>query len=1729
MKKAILITISIIAMISLIFYYGLKVNESKYSEFAGNGYIISKIYDEEGNFLKSEKFYFNEGTKYKSNYNNEIVFENANKEESKVTIDSFIHYDNGSLSVLKKSAILNLDNISKETTIKYYNIYSGTILENKNSIYSIENVKTKVDFSNFIVKINDNKYILIGKNITLKLDNTEKKLENGYYEIEYIEGDIIRIENNEVTYQNVPTNVKILLGNGINIDAKTKYISKDGENILNLNEMTIDSNDNIELIPEEEKKQEEENNEGQESEEGNKHNPISGLGSGIIGTDNGNEGEEEVNENLKEIDPQFTVTEMSSTSNKFQAAVSINDPSNLLVDDITIRIIDSASNKLVYQTKELQGTMNIGIEVENLVPETSYIFLVTSSYNKGGNLYSKDFVQKSFMTESVGVSIKKDYFTTDTLAFVAEKKYYSSIKSFDATLLDKNDRIIKTITVSFDGVTSNEFSFDNLNGNSVYNLRISNYLYDDSIITDSYISDESYKTLKRRPNMGTVGFNIDKKNSNFTLKLSNVEDPDNGITQYRYEIYDARNFDAPVQVVEKNNTASIDVRVDDINLQRGLPYTFKVVALFNDNEKVYEYESEYSDVMKMDGVQFPTVSFEAQEVTFEKIQGNIIIRDDGNTISLDEGSKMTIIYTDSVGISKTFTASGNLKIPININYLRKNETYTISVYAKVDLQDGNEPIDSCFIGSTIVMTKDTNPMYLTYQVNNADTSNTFTINARLSSYQTYDTTLEANTMSGLIFNLYEGTSVNGTLVKTVRKVDRNLNEYISELKSDYYDKNFTITPSLFNLRNQDLKAEYYTIEVQEAYDYTTYKNKIEIKNNIITTKALGYIPSLPDDLNDALSVTVIRNKDVSSALYRDDLDGDTVVGYRARALYDNSNKYAKSIVYNLHNSNGDIIETKEVNVPEDGTINPVSFMIKDGTSFDTQDTDFRRGNEYYFSYYVNLDLNFDGTSESTYPSDPSIILKSKIQYPNKQFPRVKMYPSTSTANSFTWKYTITDVDYALVENKFFYLLDGRDKGSIELVTTSNYRDVTFSSLSEGYLDVGIRIALMKKNENINTEQLIYQKFYSGYSAPSYKYSVYKEVNRVLFSFNDYQTNSFYNRVAGARIEFKAGGQTIVKDYLSINDGNIVVDYSDLESMMGLNITPTVYLYYDSGITGYETGYSTTALQMVDNNTADYDGKYYYMNTSSSFQTSNVPDRSLFNISLDTNTSKMSILNKKTNITKILDITQEPGGISHNYELMMPKAIKEQVGVNITDSTFYFDKIIPSISLLNDNGALDISPTLIGCKFNAKVYGAGGDRIKDDLIYLEIYHVDENGNNPEFISSSEYTVDELDGVIYVDGLTPINNYYAKFFAYVKSGDSYTKEQLYDFDFQTNTKNYYFKTLGDVGISNVSAKYEADSYEERKIKLTYKLREIVGYDRIEYEIYKRVTQEDDSVLEVKVDIPIENDYIFSQSMTKYINIPPGCGVDANESYKIIIRPYADTSIGGVEDVIELTPNNSTIFMFNKIAEPYVGISSTVQSTDSLLFKVNFYDTGKAVVDGQYRVSFYDDAGNDITPESYQNQTYATDGSRRFVLANLQERKNYEIKITYSVNILNGEDTIINREKKYVAKLIENNGISIGNFSVVTDVNDTSRIRLLFYDSYKLNELNKIRYSIYSSNGYSIDGEEEFQPYQITLPEGITYYYYTLQTILPETGQYYLQLQFIKDANVIAEESVEYNYIK
>ncbi len=367
------------------------------------------------------------------------------------------------------------------------------------------------------------------------------------------------------------------------------------------------------------------------------------------------------------------------------------------------------------------------------------------------------------MTESLGIELVKNYFTTEVLSFYLEVDDSSRVKSAEVMLMDANGEAIETQEVSLENLENNrqEITFDELTSNTEYQVRVYNFLYDNSIISDNFTIENSYKTLKQKPFLGKTSFTVNKKDSLFSLKVNNISDADNGIVSYRYEIYDARSLmDNPtsVEVIEKNNKSSVDLQVDNVTILRGVPYVFKMIATFYDNEKEYEYETEFSNIMQMDGVEFPSIRFESKEVTFERIVGNIIITDNGNTISLDNNSVMTITYTDSVGNSNSYTTSGSYNIPFSVNNLRANESYTISVYATVNLQDGNEVIDNCYIGSVVIQTEPTKPFLLDYSVDSSDIDRAFSITSRLGAEDGVDNTLEANTLEGLMFNLYAGTS-----------------------------------------------------------------------------------------------------------------------------------------------------------------------------------------------------------------------------------------------------------------------------------------------------------------------------------------------------------------------------------------------------------------------------------------------------------------------------------------------------------------------------------------------------------------------------------------------------------------------------------------------------------------------------------------------------------------------------------------------------------------------------------------------------------------------------------------------------------------------------------------------------------------------------------------------------------------------------------------------------------
>lgn len=1725
-KKTIFIIISILSVITLIFIFGYGIKQAAYEAFPADGHILSQTAK-----ATTTKYYFKSGTKYKSLNEKKIIFEDTNKEEVKIAKDSFVHYTNGAISTLKKAVILDLGTL-QDKVFKYYSIFDGTILMKRNGQYSIKNGTKTIPFSSFVIKVSDNKYLFVADHMTLTIGEEQRKIDDNYLEITFVDGNITRIENQEVSLQNVSSNMKLTIGK-VSLDLNNRNLFYQDERKLNLNQITIDSSDAIEIPKDAEntKMEEESKEEEATEEEENKvpNNPFSGIHNGVIDTEE-NTTEEIVQENARLKDPVFSVTSMEVSPYLLRTEIDITDKENLLSGDINIKIIETSSNKIVYQSKEMSGATSLQIENETLTPNTNYILIVNADYIKNDVTYNKDFVQKTFVTEAVGVDIEKNYASSSSLSFHVIKSEYSTVAAVDVELKD-GDQVIEKQTVSLEGVTKQEVTFTELVNNKTYQVKMSNFIYENQVVSDTLTIEKSFQTLKYKPTFGLPSYTIDKKNGQFILKLNNIKDTDNGIKSYRYEIYDARSLTSgnmePIQVLEKSTTGSVELTVDNMVIQRGVPYTFRVVTVFDDNEKEYEYETDYSEVMKMDGVEFPSVRFEEKKITFERIEGNIIISDPGSTINLDDGKPITLTYQDSVGNSNSITTNGNLTIPFSANNLRANETYTISLYAAINLQDGNPVIDNCFIGSVIVKTKDPNPFTLEYYINNEDTSRAFSISAQLRSNDGVSTALEASTLTGLKFNLYSGKNTQGALIKSVRKVDRNLEYYVSDLQSEYYDHSFEITPTIFGMRNQDMTSEYYTIEVTGAYDYTDFQNNLPIKNNVVTVKTNGYVPDVPTDPTKAIETNVIRNKDAGDR-YQSDLEPDTVVGYRIKAGYDNSKKYAKTITYQLHNyQTKEVIATREYKIPADGSVDYVDFYLENGTSFGTKDKDFRRGNEYYFTYTAALDLNFDGTTETVYPTG-DVVLSSALVSPKKQKPILDLYPSSSIQNAMTWKYHYEDVDSVLTDSKLYYRLGGTEKGSIALTTCSanEYKTITLNSLSPNFLTLYTKEALIKSNDNVKETEKLTQYYEGLYTPRVGQYHLSLETNHILISLLDYDTNNvFYQRVTSANVEFTSGSKTITKNNLLLDNGNIIVDLADLEEFLGQNISVKVKLIYDSGLSGFDIT-SDVAMQSIRTETQD--SMYYTINDSGNLNTDSFATGSIFTKNFNIGTKNLTIKNKATGKEKTLKLAIDEKGVSYNYEYFQMKELKAIEVASDGSNNFSFQMIIPGISLTSQTGETNITATLVDARAKIKLYGVSSSSIKDNKIYLDLYQTDENATTSDFIKTITVNVSDLNNPVVIDGLQAKTNYYFKVFAEVKNGNSYEKTQLYDIDFQSNTKNYYFKTLGRVGISNVKAIYSASSYETRKLKISYDLDEIVGYDRLEYKIYKLSTNEAGEEVKELLDMNITPDTIFRSKMTKYIPIPVDCGFETGERYFIVIKPYASLSLDGEKIEVELENEGNYTYNFQQLYTPYVGVSSTIYSDMSLEFRINILDYQKVIVGGVYHIQVLDYNGHDITPSAYRDKEYDIKTvNNKIKVEGLEKGKRYTLKVICNVDQYNNSNKTKQYEKVYQVTTIDTEGINIGDVYATTNLEDQTKINLQFYNSYKLTSIDTIRYSIYDTSGFSSDNAIEFLPilstasdvsfYSLTLPENITNY-----------GIYYIQIQFLRNNNIIAEQSLEYRYI-
>lgn len=1721
-------------------------------QFEKDGYAL---FLDEVKSAKAEAYSFNSGTEYRYKKSSETISFKSDDKNVKVDRDTVIHYADDSLGVLKKVVGIDVSTVNSEI-IFYYNIYKDTKINSDKDGFSIKLVNDEeVKFKNLLLRISDNKFLLTGNNVRLVYTNDEIVDFGDYVEFEYTDGNVVKIYDDEKYYQTISSEA-VLLVDDIKINLKDAVIYKEDKPYISLTNLVVDNNGNIDTLEEEVKTEHLEINDSDIDTSGS--GGTAGGSGGSNNTSGGNIIEDEEDDNISEevVDedetkktPVYKVTELILTSLKIDAKIEIVDEDALLTSDTTVQIVENATSKVVYDEIAPMGDTAVMISYADLKPDTEYTILASADYKLNDVDYNKIFVSKIFRTEDLGVSFEKIYATPDSLVIEVNKEKYSKVSMFILEILDQEGNRIDYKTVSFDYAYRQDVVFSGLTSDTAYRVRMTEVLCQGVIVDQGFTQSEIMKTLKAKPEIGDLSYEIDKKKSTFNLNVSSLIDTNYGVTGYRYEIYDARGDIAksqPVLTLSEDKLATVSVNVDEIKLFRGIPYTYILVVEFYDNEKVVEYSKELGSTMTLDGVEFPTLRFDEKNsyVTWEQINGAIIVEDPSSAIV---SNKFQVIYKNSIDVytSTTITADSETGyIPININGLRANETYTFQVYGTINMQDGNDTEENVYIGSVFVQTKTPNDLVAVFSTTN-DYTSAFSINFKLEDGD-HDASLEASTLSEMTFTLYKGSTIEGARQIYKRTLDSNDDPYISTLKEDFYDVNAIIDPQFFDSRNSDFYEETYTLEISRAYDYTSYKNEIPIKNNIFSFKLNSYIPELPEDVNDAAIVNTITNNTAPAfGIKRDDnLDGNITVGYGLLPKYNNETKTASYInwhVYMLNPATGeyDHLEKldRKVDYPEDGNLKPTIFELSNGTETSVYDNDkLRRGNEYYFTYEIFLDVNNDGEVDVEYPKkiDENVVLRSKILTPLKQKSTVKLYPSISTANTYTWNYKIVDIDNVLENSKLYSYVEGSQNATSSpevVVGQEEFDTVTFTGLkADKNMIIKVQERTLKSSQP-TFDTLTQQYFGSTRTTLDLTYNVMVDVNKLVISINDYYDNlDLINSIAVVDVVItpsnekdleKLGSQTIKG--IKLDNENIVIDFFTIYKYLAVDIDVDVIAYFDSGIMGFDLTSEYVAVQKVST-TADTNYYIYDENSASIYQNS-IVSNSIYKEDLQLANEKLLLTTVSGKVIEF-PITVESSGIMYDENNIVLKELKTQK-LDATNKNVRFDLIIPGISMLDSSNKINITSLLDSAEVNAKIINLDTVQILDDLIYIELYETDENGTNAKFITTIKKKITAFLGPVELKDLSPETNYYIQFYTYVYNNElgDYEKRYLYDVDQLVSGCKYNFYTLSSVDISNISAQMVEKSYVNKNLEIKYNLDVIYGYDHIEYILQKKVGEE-----YVNTSISIPDVSTFFTEMKLEIDASPGRNPDIvyGGKYRIYIKP-----VGFYEDENgnRLELDLGTVWHDFEIAEsqqPYIGISSG-KSSNMIYFRVSVSDPDFIIVNGTYDVELVDDQG--LVVAEIKKQSISTINKRfEFTKDNydLVDGKSYTFIVTARTDTKNTNSGFETR--KLQKSIIYGDYVDLGTVTTTKNADDPLNIDVIFSDSYKLTTVDTVQYTITSnSTDFYLSNTTDFIV-RYDSEKGL--YYFTIPitntTNYVENNMYNIGMNFYSNNKLVTQTETSYYYV-
>lgn len=1045
-----IIFISLIIFVALLFsvYKFILKDETK---FYADGYV--SITDSE----VSEKVYFKSGTSYKKGYNEDIIFKSKDKVKENISKYSFVYYDNQSISYLSDGVLMDLDKVNS-SFIPYYNIKSNYIIEYENNEYKIKSTENDIVLNNFIGRISDTKYLVAGSNLKLKLSGSDEMQTAYYFELNFKDGNIVKIDNKEINLETISDECYILVGDHIKIDLSKKIITYDEELKANLSEIIINNDSNIDILYKEIEKK----------PSGNEGGNTNTTPPAVI-----DQYEVETVIDYKNI-PYVEVVGTSINSNSIDLKFKVLDPNNLVNSTIKVKylnLLSGASN--IKEFNNISGVLDF--IADGLQSESKYLVTIYTSYTRN-NIAFNDYVmfQRTFTTGKLGIGLTKDYASSSALSFSLELDKESSVTGGELNIYDEDYNLVDSITFNNNSHLAN-YTFEDLDSNKKYTVKVENININGVNYPDGYAVLIQEQTLKHNPFVDEEialqpTASVNKIDYYFGFDLNITSDSDNAITSVTYNIYD-KETNTLVKSIAKEDTSSIKVQIDN-DIKSHTTYYYNAVISLQDNEKVIEYTTLNSNDFNMGNKISPTLAFQNGEISANTASGLFIITDPDNTI--DTTKTVYVEYSDSKGaINTKMLAFGdcpeNLSqttkcVPLAIYELNSEEVYTIRLIAYVDLNDEEITPEHVQVGAIKLTTEEADivltNMYATELNERTAIEQIFEININFSLDEDVPETIKDN-MSSFDIVLYEGVDAVGRYLGT-RQVGTETN-----IVTELFDGTKTFTLSDFGLKLEDLRTLHASDGGKISKEYT-----VKLTNGLSGSDYVEFKPnSLSFEINDTLleiangdariDVSRIFNNsnlpEEISKYYTNTLEEGTIIGIKALPNFGNKtfvNKIKYKVTDVTTTGTRPFIElTENLNLSASTTIPSHNFMFADYPEF------FTRGHVYTISYTIVLDLDKDGIDDLEYPFSsndmtvPRPVVSSEIKA-YKQQPNIVMFPWTSSSNSIIYKYKVHDIDNALVN--IVYSVENKDmipggvtcESSVQNYTTM-YQCMELDALNKG--------------------------------------------------------------------------------------------------------------------------------------------------------------------------------------------------------------------------------------------------------------------------------------------------------------------------------------------------------------------------------------------------------------------------------------------------------------------------------------------------------------------------------------------------------------------------------------------------------------------------------------------------------------------------------------------------------